>query len=372
MSGGSQTSGWGGSEKTSEATADTSHISEAVHEEVKRQYEEEKRLYEEEKRKYEEELGRLHAELAESHSLRSSERNEMEGLRLQLMRLEEQVSDLTTTLHEAERNCDALRAQSEEWHRKFMITDSRLKIVELEGDRPLWEEAKRKREMKEKEEAERAEKARRKAELLESERKMRELREQEKQRMLEEKARKEREEAERKARERKIAEEKEKVRLKEMERLNRWKAATLAERERCRTRDVKLWGNATQWTNKHALHRVTLVGAEFSQAKFSEALPLTFENIPWPVLEDPMVFDIDYITWENVEAFFAFAKRTQGAGEYKKFVETVHRLFHPDKWRARRALESVMDASLREELEKAGNIVSQAITPLWRETKNAV
>ncbi|KAF9462552.1 hypothetical protein BDZ94DRAFT_1298515 [Collybia nuda] len=355
-------SGWGGSDKSSDDTAVESSNFCETHEEAKQEYEA--------SRHYEEKLERLHTELSDSHNLRSSERETTESLRSQIKQLEEQVSDLRSTLREAELDRDALRVQSEEWRRKFTITDSRLKIVELEGDRPLWEAAKKKREMKEKEEAEKAEQARRKAELLESERKMRELLEQEKRRVLEDKARKEREEAQRKARERAIAEEKERARAKEAIRLKAWKEATQAEQQRCRLRDANLWGTIGEWANQHALQRVAILSTEFGQTKFSEEMPLTFENVPWPVLEDPMTLGVDDITWDSVEAFFVYAKTTQGVDRYKKFIETIHRLFHPDKWRARRALETVMEETLRKSLERAGNIVSQAITPLWRDTKN--
>lgn len=219
------------------------------------------------------------------------------------------------------------------------------------------------------EEVKNAEKARR-AELQEKERKMRELEIQEKEREFQENERKLRAEIERKAREREILEEKERARQKEEARLESWKEATRAERERCRARDDDLWGHIPSWASNYALQRVILISDEFSQIKFSEEQPLTFENIPWPVLGKPMALGVDDITWDNVEDFFAFAKIVQGADKYKKFIETIHRLFHPDKWRARRALETVMDAGLRQALEAAGNIVSQAITPLWRETKN--
>jgi hypothetical protein len=324
-------------------------------------------MTEEDRQRYEEELVRLRAELTESHGLRSGEREETERLRSQLIQLEKQLADMTTALRAATCDRDTFQALSEEWQQKYTVANSRLKIIELEADRPLWEEAKKQREMREKEEVE---KTKRRADVQESERKMREILAQEKQRQSQEKARKAREEAERKAHEREVQEQKEKERQKVAARLESWKYATQAEQQRCRVRDRESWGHLASWTDKLALRRVTLIMSEFSQVKFSEGQPLTFENIPWPVLNNPLTLDVGDITWDNVEAFFALAKLTHEPEKYKKFLETIHRLFHPDKWRARRALETVMDASLRQALENAGNVVSQAITPLWREARD--
>ncbi|KAJ7143711.1 hypothetical protein C8R44DRAFT_758720 [Mycena epipterygia] len=55
--------------------------------------------------------------------------------------------------------------------------------------------------------------------------------------------------------------------------------------------------------------------------------------------------------------------------EYGSLVEKVHRMFHPDKWKARGVLTTVMDEELRSSLETAGNVVAQAMTPLWRSSK---
>lgn len=165
-------------------------------------------------------------------------------------------------------------------------------------------------------------------------------------------------------------EEMEKARLEEETRRQAWKEATQAEQERCRARDTSLWGHLSSWADSYALQRVTLISNEFGTIRFSEKQPLIFENIPWPVLLNPAVLGVDDITWGNVEAFLAFAKISLGTDKYKKFIETVHRLFHPDKWRARRALETVMEVDVRQALEAAGNIVSQAITPLWKDTKH--
>ncbi|KAJ7348090.1 hypothetical protein DFH08DRAFT_960443 [Mycena albidolilacea] len=77
------------------------------------------------------------------------------------------------------------------------------------------------------------------------------------------------------------------------------------------------------------------------------------------------------IDWGAVEAFFLRAKGQFGVNVagYNTLVEKVHRLFHPDKWKSRRLLVTVMDEELRKSLEEAGNVVAQAMTPIWRKSK---
>ncbi|KAJ7434529.1 hypothetical protein B0H11DRAFT_1640459, partial [Mycena galericulata] len=76
---------------------------------------------------------------------------------------------------------------------------------------------------------------------------------------------------------------------------------------------------------------------EFDKIKFSEAQPLTFRAVPWPVLTDPFDLDIEEISWAAVEDFFSSVKWQVGVNvaEYSNLVGKVHRAFHPDRWKAR-------------------------------------
>jgi flagellar biosynthesis GTPase FlhF len=268
---------------------------------------------------------------------------------------------------EAERDC--LRSECDEWRRKCTTAESRCKILELEADRPRWEQAKKKREKMEKEEMEKAEARRRQAEVEESQRKMREFLAEEQRRMMEEKMERAREEAERRARMKEEQERLEKKRREEETRRKAWRQATTLERCRCRQRDITKWGSGRCWTKNLALVRFIFIADEFDKAKFSEALPLTFENVPWPVCEDPVNLLAEDIDWGKVEAFFGFAKSSYTKIEFRRLVEKAHRMFHPDKWRARRVFQTVLDDDLRKSLEDAVNTVSQAVTPLWRQSK---
>ncbi|KAG5353301.1 hypothetical protein E4T56_gene1226 [Termitomyces sp. T112] len=147
------------------------------------------------------------------------------------------------------------------------------------------------------------------------------------------------------------------------------KDALVTEIERCRQRDAHL----CKWERSAALERFLLVLDEFEgrTRSVSETRPLTFEGIPWPTLDNPLTpsFQADAITWEKVEAFFSYAKRTLLHHQYSKLVERVHRLFHPDKWRARRVLDTVPGTDLRQAVEQSVNTVAQAMTPIWKESK---
>ncbi|GJE92571.1 hypothetical protein PsYK624_087260 [Phanerochaete sordida] len=147
--------------------------------------------------------------------------------------------------------------------------------------------------------------------------------------------------------------------------------AALAEMTRCMRRDDGIClGNRTRWPPTHALRRFELVSIEFDAIRFSERQPVTMWNVPWPTLQHPFLLKVEDITWGMVEAFFEKARSALSTSEYQSIVEKTHRRFHPDKWRSRNLLLSVRDEELRKKLEDAGNAVAQAMTPLWRASKD--
>ncbi|KAJ7796037.1 hypothetical protein B0H14DRAFT_3552635 [Mycena olivaceomarginata] len=308
-------------------------------------------------------------ETLESVKLRCAAENE---------RLREELESVEL---QSEAEITLLREKLETATRALEMSESKLKILQLEADRPLWEAAKRKREENERAEHAKVEERRRAEEVEESRRKMREFQEQDRarkraveeerlRREAEENARRDKEEAERKQREKEEQERKAREARDRLEREKRWKAATQAEERRCAQRDQNMWGSVAQWTPAHALERLEFLIEEFNTIKFSEAQPLTYHVIPWPVLADPYN-NVKQIDWDAVEAFFLRAKGQFGVNVagYNTLVEKVHRLFHPDKWKSRRLLVTVMDEELRKSLEEAGNVVAQAMTPIWRKSK---
>lgn len=150
----------------------------------------------------------------------------------------------------------------------------------------------------------------------------------------------------------------------------------LAERERCRVRDRTFYSDThgqMDWTSlgSRALQRFKLVSDEFDNIRFHDSQPLTFESVPWPILVNPGYMTFEDIEWGAVEKFFGVVEPLMRRAEFRALVERAHRRFHPDKWRARGALNSVWDQELRDQFEAAGNIVSQAITPLWLKTRQS-
>lgn len=123
------------------------------------------------------------------------------------------------------------------------------------------------------------------------------------------------------------------------------------------------------WTTQRALERYKTLAEAFDTVQFSPENPVSFGAVPWPVLHKPSRFTVEDVDWTAVEAFFAAVRTHMRAADYQAFVEKSHRRFHPDRWRARRILQSVEDDELRACLEVAANTVAQAITPLWREVK---
>ncbi|KAG6843983.1 hypothetical protein H0H93_016748 [Arthromyces matolae] len=261
------------------------------------------------------------------------------------------------------------------------IAQSRCKILELEKNSSGEHGKARSSNASGQSRDPQAEEARRKNQLEESIRKMREIKEQEQERARSENLRKEREAAARKAQEEETRKQREAAQAKERARQLAWKMATDSEFERSCQRDKDLLsGRGSQWDEEFAVERFLLVLSDFEACKFSESKPLTFVNIPWPVLRPiqqrsaskSLTLTTSDITWQEVEQFFESWTASTGytsTVSYRKVVERTHRAFHPDKWRSRKLLDTVQDQHLRQALEKAGNVVAQAMTPIWMETK---
>ncbi|KAK2463277.1 hypothetical protein APHAL10511_004932 [Amanita phalloides] len=226
----------------------------------------------------------------------------------------------------------AQSAESTEQARQTAIEESRKKIAELEADKPLWEAAAKQRMMREKQEVETIRVVTGSSRMTEKT------------------------EAKRKARINREAEDTRKEEDGE---------AIRKERER-RRRQQQRWAFGP-WTNQRALERYKVLSEEFDSTKFSTELPLNVESVPWPVLVPPARFNIAHVDWGAVEKFFAGVRDYMAPQEFKTFVEKSHRRFHPDRWRSRSLLKTVLDGAERNDMEVAANTVTQALTPLWRE-----
>ncbi|KIJ67930.1 hypothetical protein HYDPIDRAFT_107472 [Hydnomerulius pinastri MD-312] len=228
--------------------------------------------------------------------------------------------------------------------REAEIAESIRKLRELDQDRPLWEEQRRRREAKERaEEQERLAKAEERN-RAEARRKKQDREEAERER------RRAQEEAERLAREEELRQEERR------------------QRENHQRRQRQRWESGP-WTTLRALERYRTLCDEFDGAKFTADKPITFHDIPWPVLHQPSRLTVEDVDWSAVEAFFAAAKADMRPQDYKAFVEKSHRRFHPDRWRARKVWSAVADEVERGYLEVAANTTAQALTPIWTAVK---
>ncbi|KAK7045605.1 hypothetical protein VNI00_007438 [Paramarasmius palmivorus] len=217
--------------------------------------------------------------------------------------------------------------------REAAIAESKRKLAELERDKPLWEAEARKRAMREKaeEEAQR---------LREAQRRWEEARQTEAAKQAKAKAAKEREETARREQEEKAQRQREKF-----QRQQRWAYGP--------------------WTTQRALEKYKVLSQAFDTTRFSVDEPLAFEVIPWPILKNPASLSVEDIEWSAVENFFQSVQPHMKSQDFKDFVEKSHRRFHPDRWRARGLLKTVLDEAERGCLEVAANTVAQALTPLW-------
>lgn len=280
-------------------------------------------------------------------------------------RVDRQKTEADNLRKQADLDHQALRAEllaeRDEWQQKYITADSQRRILELEHNRPLREKAKLIREAQEKEDKEKRVGLKRKAE---GEHMTPELLAEEERRALVEK---EKEEMERRL-ERQERERRERQALQERRRFQQWGNATTKEQKRCRKRDQLLWGKIV-WTDKRALERFEHISSEFKQTKFSEVQPLTFYNIPWPLLVAPEQLEINCVEWANILAFFVSAQATLAPkeGEYDALIEKAHQMFSPDRWRSRKILITVIDEKLRSSLEEAGNVVLRVIDWLQRD-----
>jgi len=231
------------------------------------------------------------------------------------------------------------------------IEESRRKLAELEADRPLWEAAAARRRQEELAEELRATERRAAAAARA---------EQEKQK---------RREAERMAQEEAEA--------------RKWEERARKDKEN-RQRQSWLYG---KWSQQRAMERYLEQSKYFDETKFSTEDPLTVDAVPWPVLQSPKAFSVEDVTWQAVEEFFGAFESKMRTQDFKLLVEKSHRRFHPDRWRSRSLLTSVVDETERECMEvgastgfwiyffnpdvsSAANTVAQALTPMWQQLRS--
>ncbi|KAF5356392.1 hypothetical protein D9758_009491 [Tetrapyrgos nigripes] len=291
------------------------------------------------------EVNRLREQLRQCGNRELDLLKSAENLVERLQEAKEREAEKENTIAKLERQVDLSENKIAELERQLELSESRRKMLELEADKPKWEEARKKREMQQREkEAKEADRRKKQEE---------ERRKQEERKKREDTERKRKEEQRRREEEEKLRQE------------NAWREATAKEVERCRRRDHD-WTPWLLWGTSRALGRFKIVMNGFEEQKFSSSCPMVLMSIPWPVLDHPSFFKLEQVQWDAVEKFFNAVQKVMSYADYKALVERAHKMFHPDRWRSRNVLSSVMDVEERDAFEKAGNRVSQAITPIWR------
>jgi hypothetical protein len=238
----------------------------------------------------------------------------------------------------------------------------RMAALEAEDRQRKAEEARKSREKQEqREKQEREQKARQ-----EREQKIRRQQERRERREHKERERREEEEriAEAEAREHVARELRKRQKQDAARKLRGLKEATERELARCRERDRILQPSLrTAWGVRHAYERFKVVSLEFDTLKFSESQPFTYLNAPWPLLHQPDSLLVDDVQRSSVEAFFEAVEKIVPLVEYKELLRKTQQRFHPDKWQ--RLFLTMYDEQTREEVKKSGNVVCQAISPMW-------
>lgn len=307
----------------------------------------------------------------------------MERERKANVQAEDARGDLDHAIHKRQQ-AEACRIISEQEERSFRtarealdreaeqdaVDEETLRLAELAEKVRRMEELK-KIEQQEKEEKERKERDAAKAEKERVEREEAErlarVREEAERMAREQRAReeREREEAERLVREQREREERERQEAETRHRLHQ--QAIVTERARCYKRDMQHYAqwNIMFWDTQRAYQRFIAVSEEFDTLKYHETQPLLFESIPWPVLDHPRRMTLDGIEGQAVSQFFSAIKSLMSAEAYTDVMKRARMRFHPDRWRSRGILNSVLDEGVRGRLEAAGNEVSKQINHLW-------
>ena len=241
----------------------------------------------------------------------------------------------------------------EEAIRRASIEESIKKIRELEKDRPMWEEAARKRQAA----AEAEERAKWEAKQQEELKQKRQA-EAEEQRKRDETARKAREEAERQ-------------REAETAKANIEKRRTQLRNNIMRKVNAQKAENRGRWTSQNSVMWYREQCDVFDKTKFRSAdAVVAFESIPWPTTSCPGAFKPEDITWESTESFFERARQYMTWEEYLKCVEKSVVRFHPDRWTARGVLLTIADANDVERYKAAAIRAAKAINDLNSKLKD--
>ncbi|PBK80591.1 hypothetical protein ARMGADRAFT_1092007 [Armillaria gallica] len=121
------------------------------------------------------------------------------------------------------------------------------------------------------------------------------------------------------------------------------------------------------WSDKKAIKRAQRCLGEFEEASFSHRKPVTFEDVPWPVLADLSTLGPRDITKKKVSKFFSMAEESLGDERYWDMLGRMYKVFRKQRWEKRGLLDSVVDGQLCDELENAREVVWEVAKSLWKD-----
>lgn len=121
------------------------------------------------------------------------------------------------------------------------------------------------------------------------------------------------------------------------------------------------------WSEKKAIKRAQKCLGEFEEASFSRRKPLTFEDVPWPVLAELSTLEPRDITKKKVSKFFSIAEESLQDERYWDMLGRMYKTFRKQRWERRGLLDSVADGQLCDELENAREVVWEVAKSLWKD-----
>ncbi|KAH8107925.1 hypothetical protein BXZ70DRAFT_1003347 [Cristinia sonorae] len=143
------------------------------------------------------------------------------------------------------------------------------------------------------------------------------------------------------------------------------------------------WANAKQrirtahpswslgrWTTDRALECYRMLSSDFDKGKFTAEDPVTFYDVPWPVLHPFGTYGPEDVDWLAVERFFEEVKYAMRAQDFKSFLQDGQRRFHPDRWASRRRWDGIAEKQ-KNEMQTAVEIVSKSIGCILDKANNS-
>ncbi|KAK0216120.1 hypothetical protein IW262DRAFT_1496130 [Armillaria fumosa] len=121
------------------------------------------------------------------------------------------------------------------------------------------------------------------------------------------------------------------------------------------------------WSDKKAIKRAQKCLGEFEEALFSHRKPLTFEDVPWPVLAELSTLGPRDITKKKISKFFSIAEESLHDERYWDMLGRTYKAFRKQRWEKRGLLDSVADGQLCDELENAREVVWEVAKSLWKD-----